>query len=661
VFVTLIYRSARAEVAVEACQHDSPRARRDAREAVREMFHHGYRNYKRHALQFDELCPLTCSGVDTFGGVYVTIIDTMDTLAVLEEWEEFTWAVKHIESYVLNFNIPTNVSVFETTIRVLGGLLAAHGLLTDGAEDAGYDRQRYYSNYSNGLLHLAVDLADRLMPAFNTSTGIPYGSVGLQVGVWPGETPVASIAAAGGLLVEFGTLSAYTNNPRYYEAAFSALEAIYNLQPWTGLVGNHIDTSSGSWVAHEAGIGALIDSYYEYMIKAYILFGDERLVDMFWSSYVAVQKFIHLPPWYLNSEMFTGRMISTVQCSLAAFWPGLQVLLGDIGDAIKTTRAHYAVWRRYGCLPEKVNVVTALPITGSSNYPLRPELLESVFYLHWATNDSSWISVGLGMMQSIAHLTRADCGFARIRDVLTHEKEDFQDSFFLSETLKYMYVLFDEDHWLRKGRFVFSTEAHPMLIRTTGIAGVPISALGRARRSKILEARELRPGGGFKLKCPRRRRTSGASACGFGMPGTDHPFSGVGQNSPSSGGDIASAQTPEVPREVGDIVRRRNAAGKELGVKDGDAFVVGKRVFQVVRSSLGAEVVVSELSAWESDRVRQLLFARSVADVRRRLVAERLQQVRWAGQAMSPFVTFPEVLVANEVWRQLETCDALLD
>jgi ER degradation enhancer, mannosidase alpha-like 2 len=86
-----------AEVAVEACRNDSPRARKEAREAVRELFYHGYRNYKHHALQFDELRPLSCSGVDTFGGVHVTIIDAMDTLAVLEDWEEFVWAVKHVE------------------------------------------------------------------------------------------------------------------------------------------------------------------------------------------------------------------------------------------------------------------------------------------------------------------------------------------------------------------------------------------------------------------------------------------------------------------------------------------------------------------------------------------------------------------------------------
>jgi ER degradation enhancer, mannosidase alpha-like 2 len=657
VVASMILHLSNAEVAVEACRSDSPRVRREAQEAVRELFYHGYRNYKHHALQFDELRPLSCSGVDTFGGVHVTIIDAMDALAVLEDWEEFVWAVKHVERSVPSFDIHSNVSVFETTIRVLGGLLSTHGLLTDGADDAGFDREKHYPEYSDGLLRLAVDLADRLMPAFSTLTGIPFGSVSLHVGVWPGETTVASIAAAGGLLVEFGTLSAVTGDQKYYEAAFKAMDAIYRAQAWTGLVGNHIDTSNGAWVAHEAGVGALIDSYYEYMVKAYVLFGDERLVDMFWSSYVAIRKYVHLAPWYLSSEMLTGRIISATQCSLGAFWPGLQVLLGDINDAIMTTRALYAVWRRYGCLPEKVNVVTAAPVAGASNYPLRPELLESVFYLHWATNDSSWIDVGLGMMQSISNLTRSECGFARIRDVLTHEKEDFQDSFFLSETLKYLYVLFDERHWLRNGRFVFSTEAHPMLIRTASIAGVPLTAQGRARRSKLLESRERRPGGGSKFKCPRRSLTSSSSACGFGMPGTDHPFSGLGPPA-SHIAETSTAQTAQVPSAIANMVRGRNAAGPEFNVKEGDVMVVQNQVYQVVRTSSDGEVLVSELGLWESDRAKSHLFARRVREVHRRLVEETSLRENWQKRFMSPAVSFPQVLAAENIWRQLETCPA---
>lgn len=252
-----------AELSIDACAADSPAGRAAAREKVREMFYHGYLNYKNHALSYDELRPLSCGGVNTFGGIHVTLIDSLDALALFGDWREFTWAVQYIESSVPSFSIPANVSVFETNIRVLGSLLSAHDLLTDAAPAAGWRPAEYYPDYNGSLLRLAVDLADRLMPAFDTPTGIPFGAVGLNRGVWPGETVVASTAGGGSLLVEFGVLSVMTGDPKYYEAAFRAVEGLHTRVAWTGLVGNHIDTVTGEWVAHESGIGALIDSYYE--------------------------------------------------------------------------------------------------------------------------------------------------------------------------------------------------------------------------------------------------------------------------------------------------------------------------------------------------------------------------------------------------------------
>lgn len=187
----------------------------------------------------------------------------MDTLAVLGDWGEFVWAAREVQARIPSFALPVNVSVFETNIRVLGSLVSAHGLLTEAAGAAGWEVEEYYPEYDGGLLRLAVDVGDRLMPAFDTPTGIPFGTVGLDVGVQPGETVIASTAAAGGLLIEMGTLSAMSGDKKYYEAAFGALEALHNRSAWTGLVGNHVDIYTGVWTASESGIGALIDSFYE--------------------------------------------------------------------------------------------------------------------------------------------------------------------------------------------------------------------------------------------------------------------------------------------------------------------------------------------------------------------------------------------------------------
>lgn len=167
------------------------------------------------------------------------------------------------------------------------------------------------------------------------------------------------------------------------------------------------------------------------MVKGYALFGDQRLMDMFWEAYGAVKRHVQKLPWYLPVDMFSGQISSFGHCSLGAFWPGMQVMVGDIDEAIETTRAHYSVWRRYGCIPEQYHVYAQRPVEGAVNYPLRPELLESVFYLHWATNDSSWIGVALSMMHSLETLTRVPCGFARIRHVATHVQEDVQGKWWL--------------------------------------------------------------------------------------------------------------------------------------------------------------------------------------------------------------------------------------
>lgn len=251
-----------SEIALDACLTDTPASRAASRDKARELFYHGYNAYKHNAYPHDDLRPLSCDGVDSFGGMHVTLIDALDTLAVLGDWAEFTWAARRVAA-IPDFGLSVNVSLFETNIRVLGALVAAHGILTDAAPAAGWVPAEFYPEYDGGLLRLAVDLGDRLLPCFETPTGIPYGTVALDVGVPPEETVIASTAAAGGLLVEMGSLGLMTGDGRYYEAAFGALEGLHRRAAWTGLVGNHLNTTSGEWTATESGIGALIDSYYE--------------------------------------------------------------------------------------------------------------------------------------------------------------------------------------------------------------------------------------------------------------------------------------------------------------------------------------------------------------------------------------------------------------
>ena len=96
------------------------------RERVRAMFYHAYGGYVKHAYPYDELRPLSCDGVDTWGSYSLTLIDALDTLAVLEDWPEFRRVAKLVGGGRDDFDSDVNVSVFETNIRIVGGLLSAH-------------------------------------------------------------------------------------------------------------------------------------------------------------------------------------------------------------------------------------------------------------------------------------------------------------------------------------------------------------------------------------------------------------------------------------------------------------------------------------------------------------------------------------------------------
>jgi mannosidase alpha-like ER degradation enhancer 2 len=196
-----------------------------------------------------ELASLSCKGqlFDPIKLPLVTLIDALDTLVVLHNYSEFCRAVTIIEDFFANtlFEFDVNVSVFETTIRLLGGLLSGHMLAVDEAlgiyrgRDPGAREQ--CRAYSGGLLRLALDLGERLYPAFATATGIPYGTVNLKRGVPKGETPVSSTAGAGSLLLEFEVLSRLSGVEKYGHAAKKATDGIVARRSEVGLFGKHIN------------------------------------------------------------------------------------------------------------------------------------------------------------------------------------------------------------------------------------------------------------------------------------------------------------------------------------------------------------------------------------------------------------------------------------
>ncbi|KAI3978755.1 hypothetical protein MKX01_015930 [Papaver californicum] len=342
------------------------------RDEVREMFYHAFNGYMDHAFPLDELRPLTCKGEDSLGGYALTLIDSLDTLALLGDRERFAASVEWIGKN-LRFDI--------TTIRVLGGLLSAHLIASD------YATGMRVPSYSDELLHLSEDLAQRLLPAFDTPTGIPFGSVNLLHGVDENESKITSTAGGGTLTLEFGVLSRLTNNSVYEQVTENAVRGLWSRRSKLDLVGARINVFTGERTQKDAGIGTSIDSFYEYLLKAYILFGDEEYLFMFQEAYRAAMHYLYDDPWYVEVNMNSAQLVWPLFNSLQAFWPGLQVLAGDIDPAIRTHAAFFSDWKKYGFTPEGFNLATFTVQYGQNSYPLRPELIESTYWLYKATRD----------------------------------------------------------------------------------------------------------------------------------------------------------------------------------------------------------------------------------------------------------------------------------
>ncbi|KAI3454549.1 hypothetical protein Pfo_011212 [Paulownia fortunei] len=438
---------------------------------VRQMFYHAYDNYMMYAFPHDELKPLTKSFTDSlselgnlnlehlpqeYNGSALTLIESLSSLAILGNHSEFEKAVLWL-SENLTFDVDARINLFECNIRVLGGLVSAHILATDSTN------RLIRGIYRNQLLVLAEELGQRFLPAFDTPTGLPYAWINLKYGVMENETSETSTSGCGSLILEMGALSHLTGDPRFESAALRALRKLWSMRSSLNLLGTTLDVETGEWIEYSSGIGAGVDSFYEYLLKAHLLFGREEFWRMFQSAYLAVQKYFRHGPWYHEADMRTGRATYWQLTSLQAFWPGLQVLVGDIAAANSSHREFFYVWQKFGVLPERYLLDHQMLHPTEKYYPLRPEFAESTFYLYQATKDPWYLEVGESIVDSLNLHTRVEGGFASVRDVTTMELEDHQHSFFLAETCKYLYLLFD-DSFLVNQNYIFTTEGHPLPI-----------------------------------------------------------------------------------------------------------------------------------------------------------------------------------------------------
>lgn len=420
--------------------------RRELAARVRAEFLHAWRGYEQYAWGHDELKPLSKTARDWYGEpLYMTQVDALDTLFIMgfrdEERKTREFVVKN-----LSFDRDIFVQNFEITIRHLGGLLSAYQLTND-----------------RRLLRLAEDLGKRLLPAFDSPTGIPYRFVNLRTGKVRGE--VTNPAESGTLLIEFGALSKLTRKRVFYDKAKRALVETYKRRSSIGLVGSRINVETGEWVGKTSHISGGIDSYYEYLLKCWFLFRDEDCLRMWLESVAAVNR--HLADgdatgelWYGHADMQTGRRTATSYGALDAFFPAVLALSGDMNRARRLQASSMKMWRAHGIEPERFDYRT-LKVTGAG-YPLRPEIIESAYYLHHFTGDPRYLREGAEMFEDFVRHCKTDTAYAALKSVETKEKEDNMESFLFAETFKYFYLLFAPPSTLDFDKVIFNTEAHPL-------------------------------------------------------------------------------------------------------------------------------------------------------------------------------------------------------
>uniref|UniRef100_A0A8P4K7A4 alpha-1,2-Mannosidase n=1 Tax=Dicentrarchus labrax TaxID=13489 RepID=A0A8P4K7A4_DICLA len=420
----------------------------ERREKVKEMMKFAWDNYKRYAWGKNELRPVTRNGHigNMFGKCGLrgaSIIDSLDTLYIMGLMEEYNDAKEWVQNS-LDLN-----SVFKSKV---------------------------------------LELGEKLLPAFNTPTGIPRGVINLGSGTswsWGWASAGSSILAEFGTLhLEFVHLTELSRNSIYTEKVMNIRKVLNKIEKPHGLYPNFLSPVSGNWVQHHVSIGGLGDSFYEYLIKSYLMSDktDDDAKKMYYGALEAIEaNLVQKSPGGLTyMAEWRGGILDHKMGHLACFSGGMIGIGADDGAPEK--RQHYldlAAEITHTCHESYTRSATklgpeAFRFDGGGEatatrlndryYILRPEVIESYMYMWRLTHDPKYREWGWEAVEALEQHCRVESGFSGIRDVytMTVSHDNMQQSFFLSETLKYLYLLFSDDDLLPLEDWVFNTEAHPL-------------------------------------------------------------------------------------------------------------------------------------------------------------------------------------------------------
>ncbi|KAG0204495.1 hypothetical protein BGX28_003589 [Mortierella sp. GBA30] len=486
---------------------------------VREMIQHAWAGYKEYAAPHDEVKPVTAGKVDDLHGWGATLVDGMDTLllsGMVDEYQiakrmlldlarEHRWNQHDIPkaSVQTDINSPEGVeyhddvkpaeennrridksgsgavtesiSFFDGVVHYLGGLLSVAD---------------YEENRDPEVLKTAIKLGDQLTVAFQgVNTALPASNIFAKA-VLLGK---ASLAEVGSFQLEFRKLSQLSGDDKYRDMAQRNFDYLESFRPKIpGLYPAYFDPDMG--VAHDyvASFGSLSDSFYEYLLKTYILTGDARFKDLYIATVEAMHtNLISRPHKKTEPYLVLGIYDTATETlvpkmdHLSCFAPGLLAMGARVfGRAKDMTVARGLMETCYLSYKNSARGLGAdeIAFLGTeftrgkqfempqpsgfyaidAEYGLRPETIESLFVMYRITGDAKYQDYAWTIAQAIEENCRTKYGYSTLASVMDASEgmTDRMPSYFLGQTLKYLYLIFSPPELASLDDFIFTTEGH---------------------------------------------------------------------------------------------------------------------------------------------------------------------------------------------------------
>ncbi|KAF1925525.1 glycoside hydrolase family 47 protein [Didymella exigua CBS 183.55] len=470
----------------------------DRAQAVIDTFRLSWEGYYQYAFPNDELHPVTNTYGNSRNGWGASAADALSTALVMGQKDIVNQIIAYIPTIDWSVTSST-VSLFETTIRYLGGMLSGYDFLSGPLAHLADDPA-----HVTALLTQSINLANNMSYAFNTPSGVPYNLLDFTSG---GVRPEPNgLATVGTLILEWTRLSDLSGDPSY--AALVARAEAYLLspspasaEPFPGLPGMNIDPTTGEFLDAYGGWIGGADSFYEYLLKTY-MYSPSRFASLRdrWElaadstiTFLASQPLTR--PDLTFAAMYNGTQVFRTSEHLACFDGGNFILGGqtlgsqryiDFGlRLVDGCRATYAATATsigpevFGWDAARVpaDQMAFFARNGfyilSPGYQLRPEVIESYYYAYRATGDAKYREWAWEAFVAINATTRVGSGYSTINDVNVPGGGGFADmmeSFWFAEVLKYSYLIQVDDDapWqvARDGNntWVWNTEAHPMRV-----------------------------------------------------------------------------------------------------------------------------------------------------------------------------------------------------